>query len=167
MTTEMCQPQGYVVDQNAVIRFTYYALFTHPLRLIAHQFARLGSSFFDYLHTPKLRCRAAITGAAQKTCGGPGYGLNIISRMVFIFHCSTFAGRHFQKHPFQSPLHFCLVKIQNHLNEFLRGYMKCSTKPLTPMITFVTDGDTKLIAAIRSMVITSELQLSSLYTARL
>ena len=73
MTTEMCQPQGYVVDQNAVIRFTYYALFTHPLRLIAHQFARLGSSFFDYLHTPKLRCRAAITGAAQKTCGGPGY----------------------------------------------------------------------------------------------
>jgi len=34
-------------------------------------------------------------------------------------------------------------------------------------MTFVTDGDTKLIAAIRSMVITSELQLSSLYTARL
>src|SRR5467141_3156940 len=34
-------------------------------------------------------------------------------------------------------------------------------------MTFVTGGDTKLIAAIRSMVITSELQLSSLYTARL
>ena len=34
-------------------------------------------------------------------------------------------------------------------------------------MTFVTGGDTKLIAAIRSMVITSELQLSSLYTAHL
>jgi len=34
-------------------------------------------------------------------------------------------------------------------------------------MTFVIDGDTKLIAAIRSMVITSELQLSSLYTAHL
>ena len=34
-------------------------------------------------------------------------------------------------------------------------------------MTFVTGGDTTLIAAIRSMVITSELQLSSLYTARL
>ena len=53
------------------------------------------------------------------------YAYIIIRRIVFVFHYSTSTGRHFQMHPFQSPPHFCQVKIQIHLNEFLRGYKKC------------------------------------------
>jgi len=96
-------------------------LFTHPLRLITHPFTRWGGSFLT------IYTQASVPGRYHWSCSENKrkswwWTRQIIKRIVFVFHCSTSAGRHFQMHPFQSPLHFCQVKIKNHLNGFLRGY---------------------------------------------
>src|SRR5882762_4465535 len=88
------------------------------LDLIAHQFAKLGSSFLT-IYTPPS---SAITRKHVEVLVID----STYNKIVFVFHCSTSAGRHFQMHPFQSPLHFCQAKIHNHLNELLRGYKKCT-----------------------------------------
>ena len=110
-----------ISQARSVQKILMVCLFTHLLRLITHPFTRWGGNFLT------IYTQASVPGRYHWSCSENirkswWWIQQIIKRIVFVFHCSTSAGRHFQIHPFQSPLHLCQVKIKNHLNGFLRGY---------------------------------------------
>jgi len=108
-----------ILQARSVQKISTVCLFTH-LRIITHPFTSWGSSFLT------IYTQASVPGRYHWSCSENirkswWWTQQIIKRIVFVFHCSTSAGQHFQMHPFQSLLHFCQVKIKNHLNGFLRG----------------------------------------------